>query len=429
MSEAKRKGEKEVKTLFKNARILTMQNENIIEGDLVVIDARIAYIGNDSSKYAPFDRVVECNKNVLMPGFKNAHAHSAMVFIQNKPTNINLQDWLFTFVFPREAKLIPSDIYHLNKVAYLEYVRGGITACFDHYFFPLEGAKAAEEFGMRTLLLGTPDPGKVLIDNLERNFNYFNSKKDGLVSYTVGFHAEYTADKALLEDTKKAIAIIGCPFYTHISETKTEVEGCLERHQMTPLKFLYEEGLFQNGGGGFHCIHLTDEEIKICKENKLSIVSCPGSNLYLQSGTAPLKKYLDNGINVALGTDGPASNEGLNMFREMQLAALNNEDIPAFEILKMATVNAARAMNMLNADVLDEGKYADIIMIDLASLKMNKSDNFINKIVYNGKQENIKLTMINGKILYEDGKFYLNEPVDKINEKLEEISRRIENEL
>ena len=401
-----------------------MVDEKIIQGDLVVIDTRIAYIGKDSSEYAPFDRVIECSNKLLMPGFKNAHTHSAMVFLQNKPTNINLQDWLFKFVFPREAKLIPSDVYYLNKIAYLEYVRGGVTACFDHYFFPLEAAKAAEEFGMRTLLLGTPDPGKVLIENLERNYNFFKNKKDGLVTYTIGFHAEYTADEALLEDTKKAIAKIKCPFYTHISETKTEVEGCIERHQKTPLKFLYEEGLFQNGGGGFHCIHFTDEEIKICKDNGLNIISCPGSNLYLSSGIAPLKKYLDSGLNVALGTDGPASNESLSMFREMQLAASNNKDIPAFEILKMATVNAARAMSMFNADVLATGKYADIIMLDIG-----QDDDSINNIVYDGKEENVKLTMINGKILYENGQYYLSESVDKINQKLEEISRRIENEL
>ena len=418
-----------MKVLFKNARILTMLDQNIIEGDLLVIDTRIAYIGKDSSVYAPFDRVVECNGNLLMPGLKNAHAHSAMVFLKNKPTNVNLQDWLFKYVFPREAKLIPTDIYHLNKVAYLEYVRLGITACFDHYFFPLEGAKAAEEFGMRTLLLGTPDPGKVLIENLERNYHYFNDKKDGLVTYTVGFHAEYTADVALLEDTKKTISKIKCPFYTHISETKKEVEECFERHQMTPLKFLYKEGLFQNGGGGFHCIHLTDEEVQICKDNHLNIISCPGSNLYLGSGVAPLAKYLANGINVSLGTDGPASNESLSMFREMQLAASENQTIPAFEILKTATVNAAHAMNMLNADVLAVGKYADIILYDLSHINSKESNDIINNIVYKGSEKNVKLTMINGKILYENGRYYLNESVDKINEMAEEISRRIENEL
>ena len=144
-----------MKTLFKNAQILTMIDDKIINADLVVDNNLIAYIGKESSSYGPFDKVIDCNNNLLMPGFKNAHAHSAMVFLRGKADDVTLQDWLFKIVFPREEHLQPSDIYYLNKVAYLEYLSSGITACFDHYFFPLESAKAAEEMGMRTLLLAT----------------------------------------------------------------------------------------------------------------------------------------------------------------------------------------------------------------------------------------------------------------------------------
>ena len=162
-----------MKILFKNARILAMEKEEIIEGDLVTLDNRIAYIGKDSSKCGPFDRVIECNKNLLMPGFKNAHAHSAMVFLRSKADDVTLQDWLFKIVFPREDKLIASDIYHLNKVAYLEYLSSGITACFDHYYYPLEGAKAAEEIGFRTLLLATYDQKYMQGEDLLKNYHYF----------------------------------------------------------------------------------------------------------------------------------------------------------------------------------------------------------------------------------------------------------------
>ena len=415
-----------MKILFKNARILTMLDNKIITGDLLVDDMRIAYIGNEASAYAPFDRIIDCNGKILMPGFKNAHTHSAMVFLRDRAKDLCLQDWLFKFVFPREAKLIPSDIYHLNKVAYLEYVRNGITACFDHYFFPLEAAKSAEDFGMRTLLLATCDPGKTSVEDIERNYNMLNSKKDGLVRYIDGFHAVYTADEQLLIETKRAIDKIKCPFYTHISETKKEVDDCLKEHGMTPLKFLYERGLFKYGGGGYHCIYLTDEEIEICKNNHLSIVSCPGSNIYLSSGKAPLSKYLKNGINIALGTDGPASNESLDMFREMRLAASleENSHIPAFEILKMATVNAAHAMLTDEADVLAVNKYADIIMLD-----MPESKEIINYIVFKGSINNVVLTMINGKILYENGRYNISEDIKDIYHKMEEISQRIESEL
>ena len=425
-----------MKTLFKNARILTMKDENIIEGDLVVLDNRIAYIGQDSSSFAPFDKVVECDKNLLMPGFKNAHAHSAMVFLRGKADDVKLQDWLFKIVFPREAKLQPSDIYHLNKVAYLEYLSSGITACFDHYFYPLESEKAAEEVGFRTLLLATYDEKSTSVEDLVRNYHHFNDNKDGLVRYTIGFHAEYTTDDALLKGTQEAIEALKCPFFTHISETKKEVEECIARRDKPPVKFLYDSGLFKYGGGGFHCVHLTEEEIKIFKENNLTVISCPASNLKLASGIAPLTYYFKQGINIALGTDGPASNNSLDMFKEMYLEAtlqkvLNNDpvSIPAFEVLKMATVNAARVMGFNDSDVLEEGKYADIIMIDLSKPNMQPLNNIITNLVYAGSKDNVKLTMINGRILYQDGHYFLKEKEADIYQKAEEITRRLEKEL
>ena len=425
-----------MKILFKNARILTMANESIVEGDLVVLDNRIAYIGSDSSSFVPFDRVIDCDKNLLMPGFKNAHAHSAMVFLRSKADDVTLQDWLFKIVFPREEKLIASDIYHLNKVAYLEYLSSGITACFDHYYYPLEGAKAAEEIGFRTLLLATYDQKYTRGEDLYRNYHCFNDKKDGLVRYTIGFHAEYTTDDELLRGTKETLQALKCPFYTHISETKKEVEECKERHDKTPVQYLYDEGLFKYGGGGFHCVHLTKEEVEIFKKNKLSVISCPGSNLKLASGIAPLTYFYNEGINIALGTDGPASNNSLDMFKEMYLAAtlqkvLTNDpiSIPAFEILKMATVNASKVMGLDEADILAPGKYADIIMIDLSKANMQPINNIITNLVYAGSKDNVMMTMINGRILYENGQYFLNESKEEIYSKAEEIASRIEKEL
>ena len=421
-----------MRILFHNAKILTMVDDRIIAGDLVVIDKRIAYIGNESANYGPFDRIVECNGNLLMPGFKNAHAHSAMVFLRDVPKNVTLQEWLFDYVFPREERLQHGDVYHLNKVSYLEYLEGGITFCFEHYFFPPESAESAKDFGMRTLLLGCYSLGvtSTNIDEIERLANLYNNEEDGLVRYLVGFHAEYTTDDSLLNGTKEAMDRVKMPFYTHISETVKEVKECFERHQKTPLQYLYEEGLFKYGGGGFHCCHLTDEEVRICKENNLNIISCPGSNDYLGSGEAPLSKYLKEGIRIALGTDGPASNESLDMFREMRLAAtLEGVDIPAYEVLKMATINGAYAMGLYDADVLAKDKYADIIMLDLSKPNLKGSKDLIYDLVHKASEDNVKLTMINGKVLYEDGQYFLNEDIEDIRKKVEEISQRIEKDL
>ena len=230
-----------MKILFKNARILTMKDENIILSNLVVKDNRIAYIGNDYNKLAPFDREIECHENLLMPGFKNAHAHSAMVFLRGKADDVPLQEWLFDVVFPHEANLQPTDIYHLNKVAYLEYLTSGITAIFDHYFYPSEMARASEEFGMRSLLLVMPDEEKYPMDYIYDTYHKFNDRKESLVRIRIGFHAEYTSDDACFDRAKTTIEHLKSPFFTHISETEKEVRECVERHHMTPAKYIYEK--------------------------------------------------------------------------------------------------------------------------------------------------------------------------------------------
>ena len=403
-----------------------MVDEKIISGELVVIDTRIAYIGKDGSEFAPFDQVIDCHNNLLMPGLKNAHTHSAMIFLRNRFKDVGLQDWLFKCVFPREDKLIPEDIYYLNKATILEYLAGGTTACFDQYFFPLSAYKAPEEMGMRMLLLAIFNSETTSVDDLERNYHLLNDRDNPLARYAIGIHAEYTSNAEMIEHTRKALERLKAPFFTHISETKKEVDECIARHNKTPLKYLYDEGLFKYGGGGYHCIYYTDEEIKICKDNNLFIVSCPGSNQYLNSGVAPLSRYLKEGIRIALGTDGPASNESLDMFREMRLAAtLEGKDIPSFEVLKMATINGALAMGLNDADVLSEGKYADLILVDI-----NKdSKDLIYDLVHNTSAKQVKLTMINGKILYRDGKYYIKDKVEDIYQKVEEISQRIEKDL
>ena len=423
-----------MKILLRNARILTMKDDKIIEGSIVVKDHRIAYIGNDYKSFGPFDREVDCENNLLMPGFKNAHAHSSMVFLRGKADDERQHEWLFNTCLPREQFLIPEDIYALNKVAYLEYLTSGITAIFDYYFFIPSMAKSAEDFGMRTVLLGTYEHGVTSLEQEVGNYRKYNENKDSVVSFCVGIHAEYTSDENRIAKTKQAIELTHSPFFTHISETKGEVEDCIERHNMPPAKYLYESGLFAYGGGGYHCVHLTDEEAQIFKDNNLTIVTCPCSNAKLAAGIVPITKYYNMGINIAIGTDGPASNNGLDMFKEMYLLAsfnrLQTKDdkfIPAFEFLKMATVNGAKAMGLKDADVLDEGKLADIIMIDLSRPSMQPLNNIVTNLVYAGSKDNIKMTMINGKILYENGKFYLNESVEDIYKEAQKATERLEN--
>lgn len=424
-----------MKTLLKNARVIKMIDDKVIFANIVIEDDRIKYIGDKIDKYKPFDVVYDCEGNVIMPGFKNAHTHSAMTFLRSKTDDTSLQDWLFGSVLPREDHLKENDVYELSKIAFLEYLTSGITACFDQYYFPMSTAKAAQEMGMRVVLLGTYNKEFDLVQKLCDIYHKLNDK-DGLVKYCLGVHSEYTLGEGELEKVVEACHLLKAPFYTHISETEKEVRECYEKRGMSPVQYFEKMGAYYYGGGGYHCCYFSDEDIQIFKKHGCSVVTCPGSNTKLASGIAPISKYLENGLNVAIGTDGPASNNSLDMFKEMTLVyALQKVSLkdpsalPAFEVLKMATVNGARAMGLYDSDVLDVGKKADLIEIDLSKPNMQPINNIINNIVYAGSKDNIKMTMINGKILYKNGKFYTKEKPAKIYEKCQKISERIEKEL
>lgn len=424
-----------MKTLLKNARILKMTDNQLIIGNLVIEDDRIAYIGVDSDKFAPFDKVYDCKRNVIMPGFKNAHTHSAMTFLRSKTDDTSLQDWLFDNVVPRENFLRPNDVYEMSKLAFLEYLTSGITACFDQYYFPLSTAQAAEDMGMRVVLLGTYNKDFDLVKKLCDIYHSFNDK-DGLVKYCLGVHAEYTLGEGELEKVVEACHLLKAPFYAHICETEKEVKECYERRGMSPVAYFEKMGAYDYGGGGYHCIYFDDHDIEIYKKHNCSVVTCPGSNTKLASGIAPISKYLEKGLNVAVGTDGPASNNSLDMFKEMTLVyALQKVSlkdptaVPAFELLKMATVNGARAMGLYDSDVLEVGKKADLIEIDLSRPNMQPLNNIINNIVYSGSKENIKMTMINGQVLYRNGKFYTKEKPSSIYKKCTKIGNRIEKQF
>ena len=423
-----------MKTLLTNARILKMDDTPLFEGNIVIENKEIIYIGNDYQKFGPFDLTHDCLGNVLMPGFKNAHTHNGMTFLSSKTDDLSLHDWLFDAVFPREALLKEDDVYHLSKVAFLEMLTSGITACFDQYYFPLSTGKAAEEIGFKVLLLGTYNTtyGHDGLVNLYKSLN----TGDGLVRYCFGIHAEYTTTDEEVGSISRLTHELKAPFYVHISETESEVKECYERRGMSPVEYFASKGLFDYGGGGYHCIYFSDKDIEIFKKYHLNIVTCPGSNSKLASGIAPLYKYKEEGLNIAIGTDGPASNNCLDFFKEMilvsglqKLIIKDPTAFPAYEVLKMATVNGAKAMGMDDADILEVGKKADIIEIDLNRPNMQPLNTIINNIVYSGSKDNIRMTMINGKILYLDRKFYIDQDVNEIYKNCQLVADRIDSEL
>ena len=425
---------------FYNARILTMKTTELIDGELWVQDDKILYVGEGGDAAAVcqslsiesilWDREIACGGNLLMPGFKNAHTHSAMTFLRSYADDLPLQDWLTKQVFPMEAKLDGEMIYHLTKLAVLEYLTSGITSIFDMYLTPETTAKACVEMGMRCVQVsGTSgqENFEQSLKQMEERYHTLN-ELDPLHSYFIGFHAEYTCSKALLEQVAAMAHKYQAPVFTHLSETKAEVEGCKERYGVSPVKLLDSLGMFDYGGGGYHCVWLDEEDMDIFAKRNLSVVTNPGSNTKLASGIAPVAEFLKRGINVAIGTDGPASNNCLDIFREMflvtGLAKLRDQDaaaVDALEVLKMATVNGAKALNLPDADVLAAGKQADLIMIDLQQPNMQPINHIPKNLVYSGSKQNIKMTMIRGRILYENGQFAKEIDEEEIYRKANEI--------
>ena len=421
-----------------NARILSMEeNRDIFFGEVWVKKDRIVYAGDGTDTDSIYqklqipcmiwDREIDCEGNLLMPGFKDAHTHSGMTLLRSYADDLPLNDWLNKQVFPVEAKLTDEDIYELTKLAVLEYLTSGITAVFDMYLTPYSIYKAFDEMGMRGVQVGGVNNFSQSPELLEEYYLNLNGKSP-LQSFMLGFHAEYTCSQELLMKISEIAHKYKAPVFTHLSETKAEVDGCRERYGMTPVAFLDSLGMFDYGGGGYHCVHVTEEDIAIMKKRGMYAVSNPGSNTKLASGIAPITQFLKAGVPVALGTDGPASNNCLDMFREMflvtGLAKLKEEDaaaVDAMDVLKMATVNGAHAMGLTEADVIAEGKLADLIMIDLKTPNMQPLNNIAKNIVYSGSKINVKMTMIGGRILYENGSFLIDEKPEDIYEKANEI--------
>ena len=402
-----------MKTRYYNAKLLTMADGmGITEGELHTDGEKITYVG--SAENAPkgvFDRETDVCGNILMPGFKNAHTHSAMTFLRSYADDLPLQNWLYDKVFPMEAKLTPDYVYWLSKLAIMEYLTSGITANFDMYMKTDAIVQASIDCGFRTVLCDSMNNFGGNVEQMEKDYDRFSGMSD-LISYHLGFHAEYTTSIELMKQLSELANRRKLPVFLHNSETKSEVEGCKERYGMTPTELLDSIGMYNYGGGGYHCVYFSEKDFEIFKNRGLYAVTNPASNLKLASGIAPICSFMKRGIPVAIGTDGPASNNCLDMFREMFLVTglqkVQNEDASAcdaLEVLKMATVNGAKAMRLDDCDVLAAGKKADFIEIDLNQPNMQPLNNPAKNIVYAGSKQNVAMTVVNGKILYENGKF------------------------
>lgn len=417
-----------------NARIMPMLSPgdcSIVEGELWTEGGRISYVGPPREDMPAFEREIDLGGDLIIPGFKDAHTHNPMVFLRSFADGLPLHDWLFQQVFPREARLFPEAIYALTRLAVLELLSGGVTAAFDMYFYRDAYVQAVIDSGFRSILCGAVSAGDADWSVAARDFEKYNAMGP-LVGYRLGFHAEYTASEELLRYISELAHTYKAEVWTHNSETKSEYEGCIERHGMSPTRYFESLGLFDYGGGGFHCVWFDEGDMRIFRDRGLWAVTCPASNAKLASGVAPLSEFMGMGINLAIGTDGASSNNALDMFREMYLACvlqkLRHEDAaacPAGDILYAACSGGARAMGLPDCDSLAPGKWADLAVIDLSRPSMRPILAPAQNLVYSGSKDCVRLTMVAGRILYENGEFHVGDSVEHIIAEAEKYTKEL----
>jgi len=403
----------------------------LVRGEVHTDGDRITYAGSDApAQDAAFDREIDCGGGVLLPGFCNAHSHAAMTFLRSLADDLPLQAWLTQKVFPGEAKLTEEDAYVFTKLAILEYLSGGITSMFDMYMHRDAVAAAAMDAGFRAVIMdGANDYGGSAARSSAELARI--GALSPLISYQLGIHGEYTTATPLICEIIELVREKKMPFYAHLSETEAEVKGCVERHGLPPIEYLDSLGAFEYGGGGFHCVHCTAREMDIMAEKGLYAVSCPASNLKLGSGIAPLHEMHARGVRLALGTDGAASNNALDFFREMYLASClqkvrhGADAMGAAQVLRMATETGAAAMGLPNCGRLAAGMQADLALVDVSAPNMQPVHNLLNNLVYAGSPRNVKLTMVAGRELYEDGRFFIGQAPEMIYEKAAAAAARI----
>jgi len=413
---------------FYNARILTFSGGlKISDGEVHTNGSLIDYVGPAKKSGTVFDEEYDLHGNLIMPGFKNAHAHTAMTFLRSLADDMPLSAWLSEQVWPNEAKLTPDAVYTFTKLGIMEYLSSGITSAYDMYVKNESVAKASVDSGFRMVIGSGLNNFDADPENIEREYLRFNSYNE-LISYRLGIHAEYTTSVERMEYMAGLLEKYREPCFLHLAETRSETDGCMERYGKTPAALISSLGMFRYGGGGFHCCYMTEDDIRLFADNGLYAVTNPSSNLKLASGIAPVTRLADAGVRLAIGTDGAASNNALDMFREMYLVTalqkyLNMDAAvcDANTVLEMACVGGAGAMGLTDCDDLAEGKKADLVVIDLQRPNMQPLNNISKNIVYSGSKENVLMTVVNGRVLYRTGEFFLDEPAQEIYKRANEF--------
>jgi len=384
---------------FENVMML-LPNRQIASGGLEFENGRITAIHPDGNG---------TGRLLVMPGLVNAHGHTAMTLLRGLGSGLPLQRWLEEAIFPVEAKMTPADIRTGVKWGAMEMLAGGTTCVADMYDFPADGEQAFSEVGFKA-------------NTCRVGLNFVPGRLDDCLAFTrasaapgqcrdLCIHSEYLTDEPFCRALAAANRELKRPVHFHCSETKKEHEECIARHGKTPIAYLADTGLLDFGGYAAHCVWCTDDDFRIMAEKRVTLVHNPTSNLKLGSGFARVPRAMELGVSVALGTDGCASNDNLDMFEEMHLASLVHKGVAcdptvvsAWDVIEMATVNGAKALGR-DAGELRVGAAADFCVVDLDRLHLTPATDVANLIVFSMQASDVVETWVDGVKLYDRGSF------------------------
>lgn len=417
--------------------MITRPEEGVIPAaDVVVEGQRFAGVFPKGEAQGEFDVVIDGEGKLLVPGFVNAHTHLPMTLFRGLAEDLSLKEWLEERIWPAERKLTAETVYWFALLGLVEMIRSGTTAFADMYFFMEEVGRAVEEAGLRALLsygiiAPTTERMESELGKAEKFAREWHGAAGGRIHCALSPHAPYTCGPEVWKETTRLAKELKIPIHTHIAETKREVEEHQTRYGRTPVQWLEELGVFAVPVIAAHCVWVTEKDIDILAAHNVSVAHCPSSNLKLASGIAPAWAMLRGGVNLAIGTDGAASNNTLDMVREMRLAAIlakaRAEDpraMPAPEALSSATRRGAMALGWdKDLGAIEEGYLADCVLFDLGAVHFVPGHDPLADLVYTACGADVEMVMVGGEILME-GRRLTTLDEERIVARCRELARR-----
>lgn len=427
--------------LFKDISIID-ENLNIKNNTYVgVAEGKIEYVGEEKPQ-KNYGEEYDGRKKLLSPGFVNLHTHSPMTLLRGYAENLPLDRWLNDRVFPFEDQLNCDRAYYGTMLSIAEMLSSGTTSFTDMYFFGDGVMKAVIESGAKTnfgrSIVSFADEDIFKNDRFREGVyltEKYHNTENGRIKIDMSLHAEYTNMLSIIQQFGEYTRGRGQINHIHLSETKSEHDACKEKYGKTPARLFYDAGIMDSPAIFAHCVWVEDSDIDLFVEKGATVAHCPASNLKLGSGVCNTYKLLQKGVNIGIGTDSAASNNGLDIMREMYLAAIlpkgmcNRADIVTpRDVFKMATVNGYKAQGRADCGVIKEGFKADLIVMNLNTPNMYPDFDIFNNIIYSADKSNVVLTMVDGKVLYKDGEF-MTVDVEKIGYEVSRLVRQVKSEV